>query len=311
METQVPPKPPRRARNGLLWAGGLIVGLLLVVAVAAPLLAPHRPDVQFPDGLDAYGMPVPPSLRFPLGTDALGRDVLSRVMHGSRVSLLVGVVGMLTAALIGLAVGIPAGYFGKHVDAVLMRGTDVMMTLPGLLLAIAMAGLMDGRVVHLHPGLAGAHFLDLKLERGIVSIFLVIGVVSWTGLARVIRSQALQLRDREYVEAARVLGGSHARILARHILPNVLPTLCVLAAMSTAGAISLEAGLSYLGVGVPPPAPSWGSMVSEGQAYLLVAPWTVLPPGVAILTAVAGFNLLGQGLQNVLDPRLGGLRVRA
>jgi ABC-type dipeptide/oligopeptide/nickel transport system permease subunit len=308
METLVPPKPARRRPNLLLWAGGLIVGVLLTVALAAPLLAPHRPDTQFADGLDRYGMPVPPSPRFLLGTDALGRDVLSRVMHGSRVSLLVGTVGMLTAALIGLAVGIPSGYFGRHVDTVLMRATDVVMTLPGLLLAIAMAGLMDGRVIHVIPG---AHFLDLKLERGIVSIFLVIGVVSWTGLARVIRSQALQLRDREYVEAARVMGGSHGRILLRHILPNVLPTLCVLAAMSTAGAILLEAGLGYLGVGVPPPAPSWGSMVSEGQAYLLVAPWTVLPPGLAILTAVAGFNLLGQGLQNVLDPRLGGLRVRA
>jgi ABC-type dipeptide/oligopeptide/nickel transport system permease subunit len=305
MDAAIPVKPARRGFNTLLWVGALLVGLLSLAAIGAPVVAPHPPDTQYAEGLDDHGMPVPPSARFPLGTDSLGRDVLSRVIYGSRVSLLVGSVGMLTAALIGLMVGVPAGYFGKVVDTSLMRFTDVMMTLPGLLLAIALAGLMDGRVLHLHPKFIPAHFLDLKLERGVVSVFLVIGIVSWTGLARVLRGQSMQLRDREYVEAAKVLGGSHLRILWRHILPNVLPTLCVLAAMSTAGAISLEAGLSYLGVGVPPPAPSWGGMVSEGQSYLLVAPWTVWPPGLAILLAVAGFNTLGQGLQSALDPRLG------
>jgi ABC-type dipeptide/oligopeptide/nickel transport system permease subunit len=297
------PKRPRRRPDGLIAAGAVLTALLVLAAVLAPLLAPHPPNAQFADGLDAHGMPQPPSWRFPLGTDGLGRDILSRVIHGARVSLLVGAVGMLTAAGIGLAVGMLSGYFGRWVDSGLMRFTDMMMALPGLLLAIALSGLMDGRVVHLHPGLAGAHFLDVKLERGVVTVFLVIGVVSWTGLARIIRGQVLQLREREFVQAAAAMGGSHARILLRHILPNVLPSLAVLATMSTAGTILLEAGLSFLGVGVPPPAPSWGSMVAEGQAYLLVAPWIVLAPGIAIILAVVGFNLLGQGLQNALDPR--------
>lgn len=303
MDSPLPPKPPRRRHNGLVLAGTLVVGLLALLAVLAPWVAPHAPSAQFAEGLDRHGMPLPPGGRFWLGTDGLGRDILSRVIHGTRVSLLVGTVGMLTATGIGLAVGMLSGYFGRWVDTALMRLTDVVMALPGLLLAIALSGLMDGRVLHLHPGLPQAHLLDIKLERGIVTVFLVIGVVSWTGLARIVRGQVLQLREQEYVEAAQVLGGSSARILLRHILPNVLPTLTVLAAMSTAGTILLEAGLSFLGVGVPPPAPSWGNMVAEGQSYLLVAPWTVLAPGVAIVLAVVGFNLLGQGLQNALDPK--------
>lgn len=308
MDLAISPKSPSlvqrlRPANGLVAMGVVLVVLLTAAALFAPWVAPHGPDMQFKDGLDAHGMPLPPNGRFPLGTDSLGRDVLSRVIYGSRVSLLVGTVAMLTATSIGLFVGLLSGYFRGWVDTLLMRFTDVMMTIPGLLLAIALAGMMDGRTVHLHPGFVPAHFLDFRLERGVVSIFLVIGVVSWTGLARIVRGQVLLLGGREFVEAAQVLGSSHARILLRHLLPNVLPTLAVLATMSTAGTISLEAGLSYLGVGVPPPAPSWGSMISEGQAYLLVAPWTVLPPGIAVILAVVGFNLLGQGLQNALDPR--------
>lgn len=296
---------PRRQPdwNGLLTVGLCLVGCLALAAALAPLLAPHRPSFQFADGLDPAGMPRPPSARFPLGTDSLGRDVLSRVLFGARVSLAVGTAAMAAAAVIGLGMGLCAGYFGGLVDTLLMRFTDAVMTLPSLLLAIALSGLMDGRLIHPHPGGWPVHFLDFRLERGLVSVLLVIAAVSWTGLARLVRGQALQLRDREFVEAARAMGGSAARILARHMLPNVLPTLAVLASMSTAGTISMEAGLSYLGVGVPPPAPSWGSMISEGQPYLIVAPWIVLAPGVAVVLAVVGCNLLGQGLQEVLDPR--------
>lgn len=303
MDSQPYPKRRKQPADRLLLTGAFLVGLLVLAALLAPLLAPHSPNRQFAEGLDPRGMPLPPGPRFPLGTDGLGRDLLSRVVHGARVSLLVGTVGMVTATGIGLVVGMLSGYFGRWVDTGLMRFTDMMMALPGLLLAIALSGLMDGRVLHLHPGLPGAHWLDVKLERGVMTVILVIGVVSWTGLARIVRGQVLQLREAEYVQAARVLGGSDLRILLRHILPNVLPTLMVLAAMSTAGTILLEAGLSFLGVGVPPPAPAWGSMVAEGQAYLLVAPWIVLAPGFAIILAVVGFNLLGQGLQNALDPR--------
>lgn len=303
MDSNPYPKRRRQRPNDLVCAGAFLVGVLVLAALLAPWVAPHDPNVQYAEGLDGHGMPLPPGGRFLLGTDGLGRDILSRVIHGARVSLLVGTVGMLTATGIGLAVGMFSGYFGRWTDTALMRFTDMVMALPGLLLAIALSGLMDGRVVHLHPGFLAAHFLDVKLERGIVTVFLVIGVVSWTGLARIVRSQVLQLREREYVEAARITGASHPRILMRHILPNVLPTLAVLATMSTAGTILLEAGLSFLGVGIPPPAPSWGNMVAEGQSYLLVAPWTVLSPGIAIILAVVGFNLLGQGLQNALDPK--------
>jgi len=247
-------------------------------------------------------MPVAPCAMFPLGSDSLGRDVLSRVIFGARISLTVGTVAMGTATAVGVLVGLLAGYFGRATGTVLMRLTDMTMTIPALLLAIAFAGLMDGRKVHLHPHALPWHFLDIELRRGIVSVLLVIGLVSWTGIARVVRGVVLSLKEREFVEAARAVGCSHARIIWRHILPNTLPAIIVVAAMGTAGTIALEAGLSYLGIGVPPPAPSWGGMISDGQPYLLVAPWLVLPPGLAVVLAVVGFNLLGQGLQDVLDP---------
>ena len=247
-------------------------------------------------------MPVGPCPLFPLGADSLGRDVLSRVLYGTRISLTVGTVAMLTATAIGVLVGLLAGYDRRRVDTVLMRFTDIMMTIPTLLLAIALAGLMDGRVVHLHPSWLHAPSLDLELKPGLASIFLVIGLVSWTYIARPVRAVVLSLREREFVEGARAIGCSHVRIIWRHILPNVLPAIIVLAAMGTAGTITLEAGLSYLGVGIPPPAPSWGRMINEGQQYLLIAPWLVLTPGVAVVIAVVASNLLGQGLQDVLDP---------
>ncbi len=281
--------------NRLVCAGLAIIALFILVALFAEKLSPHAPDMQLADGLDADGMPLAPSRQFLLGTDNLGRDVLSRVLHGTRVSLTVGTVAMLTAFLIGVLVGLYAGYYGGWVDAILMRLTDVMLALPALLLAIALAGLMDGKLLLARP-------VQIRLERGLFSVCLVIGVVSWSGIARVVRAQVLTLKERAFVEAARAIGCSHRRILWRHILPNVLPAILVLAAMTVAGTILFEAGLGYLGVGVPAPAPSWGNMIADGQPYLLVAPWLVFPPGVAIVVLALGFNLLGQGLQDVLDP---------
>jgi peptide/nickel transport system permease protein len=281
--------------NRLVAAGLAVIALLLLVAVFADALAPYAPDAQRADGLDADGLPLAPCRRFPLGTDHLGRDVLSRALHGTRISLTVGAVAMLTALVIGVLVGLYAGYYGGWVDAALMRLTDVMLALPALLLAIALAGLMDGKPILAWP-------VEVRLERGLLSVCLVIGVVSWTGIARVVRAQVLSLKERTFVEAARAVGCSDRRILWRHILPNVLPAILVLATMSVAGTILFEAGLGYLGVGVPKPEPSWGNMISDGQPYLLVAPWLVVPPGVAIVLCVLGFNLLGQGLQDVLDP---------
>jgi peptide/nickel transport system permease protein len=292
--------------NTLVRSGTLLVGLLILFSQLTPLLAPYtRAVTQYPGGLNADGMPLPPSSSFLLGTDDLGRDVLVRLLYGSRISLPVGIAAMLAAVAFGIVIGLYSGYYGGWVDVVLMRFTDIMMAVPALLLAMALTGLMKGgvgRTVSLSlPGLSAPLF-EFKFERGMLGIILVIAIVSWTGIARVVRGQMLALKERAFVEAARAIGCSNTRILWRHLMPNVLPAIIVLCAMSTAGAIGLEAGLSYLGLGVPPPAPSWGTMISDGLPYFTVAPWLVLAPGFAIVLAVLGFNLLGQGLQDVLDP---------
>lgn len=295
----------------ILAGGGMVVGLALL-ALLAPVFtnlgALRDPLHQFAEGLDPNGLPLAPSQTFPLGTDHLGRDMLSRVVYGARISLTVGGVAMLTAVTLGVVIGVLSGYFGSWTNTFLMRGTDIVMTVPGLLLAIAFAGLMDGRVVHLHPAALDWHGLDLTLKRGLVSVFLVIGVVSWTWIARIVRGQTLAIKSRDFISAASAIGCSHARIISRHVLPNILPTIIVLASLSTANTVLLDAGLSYLGVGVPPPTPSWGTMIAEGQSYFIVSPHLTIVPGVAIVIAVVGFNLLGQGLQDVLDPYVNGSR---
>ena len=294
-------------KNRLVQAGAAIVLALTILAIAAPLLTRwhvlHEPIQQDSAGLDEDGMPKPASAPYLLGTDNLGRDVLSRVIYGARVSLTIGTSAMLTATVLGVAIGLVSGFYGGKLDLALMRLTEMNMAIPAILLAIAFAGLMDGKIVHLHPASLPWHFLDIRLKRGMVSLFLIIGLVCWPGMVRVIRAQVLALREREFVQAARVLGASDARLLFRHILPNIMPTVIVLAAMSTANTILLEAGLGYLGIGVPPPAPTWGTMIADGQPYFIAAPLTVIVPGVAIVITVLAFNLLGQGLQEVLDPR--------
>ena len=209
---------------------------------------------------------------------------------------------MVVTVAFGTFVGLYAGYHGGWVDTLLMRLTDAMMAIPAILVALALAGLMDGKEIALPPDWMGGPWLSFKLQRGTVGLFIVIGLVSWTGIARIVRSQVLALKHCPFVDAARALGFSHRRVIWRHVFPNVLPRLLVLVALSTAWAITVEAGVSYLGVGIPPPAPSWGGMIGEGQPYLIVAPWSVVPAGLAIFVAVLGFNLLGQGLQNVLSP---------
>lgn len=299
-------------RQPLILAGGGMVFGLALLALLAPILtdagALRDPLQQFSEGLDPNGLPLAPNGAFPLGTDNLGRDMLSRVVYGARISLTVGGVAMLTAVALGVVIGVLAGYFGSWTNTVLMRGTDIMMTVPGLLLAIAFAGLMDGRIVHLHPTALEWHGLDITLKRGLVSVFLVIGVVSWTWIARIVRGQTLTIKSRDFISAAVAIGCSHARIISRHVLPNILPTIIVLASLSTANTVLLDAGLSYLGVGVPPPTPSWGTMIADGQPYFIVSPHLTIVPGVAIVLAVVGFNLLGQGLQDVLDPYVKGSR---
>jgi ABC-type dipeptide/oligopeptide/nickel transport system permease subunit len=294
-------------RQRLVFVGGVIVILLGLAAIAAPTLTRmgwlHSSTNQDPAGLDQDGMPVGPSHAFPLGTDQMGRDIFARVIYGARVSLPIGIAAMLTATLIGVAIGLLAGFRGGLLDMVLLRFTDMNLALPAILLAIAFAAVMDGKVVHLHPAALHWHFLDVRLERGMVSLFLIIGFVSWPGMVRVVRGKVLEVKEHQFVQAARALGASDTRLIWRHILPNISPTIIVLAAMNTAYAILLEAGLGYLGIGVPEPAATWGSMISDGQPYFVVAPHIVIVPGVAIVVTVLGLNLVAQGLQEAMDTK--------
>ena len=293
----------------LVLVGSSLLAILTLLVLAAPTLtrwhALQSPTRQDQQGVDQDGMPLSPGRGYLLGTDNLGRDVLSRVIYGGRVSLTVGLAAMLTATLIGVVVGLLAGYYGGKLDLGLMRFTEMNLTIPAILLAIAFAGLIDveGRRLHLHPAGLPWHFLDVTLRRGMVSVFLIIGWVCWPGMVRVVRAQAMALKEREFVKAARALGASDRRIVFRCILPNLLPTVIVLAVMSTANTILLEAGLGYLGVGVPPPAATWGAMLAEGQPYFATFPHLVVVPGAAIAITVLAFNLLGQGLQEVLEPK--------
>jgi peptide/nickel transport system permease protein len=273
----------RRVRSHrLLQAGAALIVLLTAAAVLAPWLAPHDPLHQFPNGLTETGAPRPPGGAFLLGTDILGRDLLSRLLYGARLSLFIGVTATAIAIGVGALLGVVAGYFGGATEGMIMRLADVMMAFPSLLLAIAL-------VAVLRPSLT--------------NVLLVVGLVNWTPVARVVRGETLAAREALFVEAARAQGASAARIIGRHILPQLAPTLLVLASLSVATTILLDAGLSYLGVGVPPPAPSWGAMLTEGQRYYRTAPWLAIWPGLAIVAAVAGFNLLAFGLQETLDPR--------
>lgn len=263
---------PGGLQRTLAVAGGLMVVGLVLVALVAPWLAPYDP---YRAVADSFGEPAPPQRAHVMGTDELGRDVCSRVLYGARVSLLVAVVATTLAVTLGVAVGACAGYVGGWVDVLLMRLTDVVLAFPALLLAIALAALF---------------------EPGLTTLFVVIGVVGWTTVARTVRSEVLSLRTREFVLAAVGLGAGNLRIVTRHILPNVLPTIAIMAALSTSSTVLLDAGLSYLGLGVPVPIPSWGRMISESQMYYRTAPWLMLFPGLAIVYTVTAFNFLGYGL---------------
>jgi peptide/nickel transport system permease protein len=252
-------------------AGAAMVALLAAIAIGAPHLAPHDPAKAV---ASTFGDPGAPSRAYPLGTDELGRDVLSRIVWGARISLEVGVAAMAVTMTIGVVIGLLAGFFGGGVDFALMRLTDMMLAFPTLLLAMAF-------VTVLRPSL--------------LTILLVIGLVSWTGVARVVRAETLSLSQRDFVFAARALGASSSRLMMFHLLPNVIPVIIVMAVLGTSGTLLLDAGLSFLGLGVPPPTPSWGRMIEEATIYFRVAPWLAAFPGLAIFYAVLGFNLLGYG----------------
>lgn len=261
----------------------LAVGLALVLFVSslsllAPWLAPEDPTAQLLDRrLEG------PSWDHPLGLDELGRDVLSRLLFGGRISMSVGLTVVVLAGFVGTMIGSLAGFFGGRVDAFLMRISDVFLAFPGILLAIALVAVLGPALRH---------------------VVLALVVIGWVGYARLVRGQVLQIREQEFVLAARSMGVPNGTILLRHILPNVLPTLTVQASLGMAGAILAEAGLSFLGLGIQPPTPSWGAMIDAGRSHLLDAPHLAIAPGVAILLTVMGLNFLGDALVDALNPRL-------
>ena len=272
----------RAWRNGSLVAGGVIVTGLVTAALAAPWLAPHAPTRIFP-GVEI----APPGARFLLGTDEVGRDILSRVLYGARVSLGVAIPSVALAALVGTALGVGLGYLGGAPDLLAMRLFDVLFAFPPILLAIALVA---------------------ALGPSAVNLVLTIAVLTFPQFAVLARSATLALMPQEYVQAARALGASHGRLVLAHLLPNIAGTLAVQATLSLSIVILVEAALSFLGLGTQPPAPSWGGMLSRGRQYMTIAPWLVLAPGIAIMLAVLGFNLLGDAGRDLLDPRRAGTR---
>jgi peptide/nickel transport system permease protein len=277
----------RLRRDSSAMLGLVLIILISVAAILAPLLAPHNPAEQFRDGLTPEGQPIASTLlsegswRFPLGTDANGRDLLSRILYGARVSLLVGVLANTLAVALGTLIGSVAGYFGNPLETLLMRFTDIMMAFPTLLLAMTLVAI---------------------LKPSMWIIILVIGLVYWTWIARVAYGQVLSLRQRDFVTAARAIGSKRHYTLLRHILPQLIPTIIVWGTLGIATNVMLEASLSYLGIGVQPPTPSWGGMIQQAQSFYRTAPWMVIFPGLAIMITVFAFNLLGDGLRDVLDP---------
>lgn len=280
--------PQQGAMSGMVWrrlaanrfalSGAIVVGILFVLSLCAPYLTPY-----YPDAIDAYHVLLPPSSAHWFGTDELGRDVLTRVLFGARISLKVGFVAVGIAVCIGTAIGLVAGYYGGWVDALLMRLVDIMLCFPTFFLILAVIAM---------------------LEPSIWYIMVVIGLTGWMGVARLVRAEVLSLREREFVMAARALGASDLRIIVRHILPNALSPVLVSATLGVAGAILTESALSFLGIGVQPPIPSWGNILTSGKDYIEFAWWLSLFPGLSILITVLSYNLVGEGIRDALDPRL-------
>lgn len=268
----------RFRRNRLALAGAGVVGLLFILSFLAPLITPYDPS-----HLDAWHVLLPPSAQHWFGTDELGRDVYTRVIYGARVSLKVGFVAVGIAVFIGTVVGLVAGFYGGWLDSLLMRLVDIMLCFPTFFLILAVIAM---------------------LEPSIWYIMIIIGLTGWMGVARLVRAEVLTLREREFVLAARTLGASDFRIIVHHILPNAMSPVLVAATLGVAGAILTESALSFLGIGVQPPTPSWGNILTAGKDYIEFAWWLSLFPGLAILITVLAYNLLGEGLRDALDPRL-------
>ncbi len=271
----------RLMRRKLAMFGLVLIALVVGGAAFAPWLAPFDPNDQMFDGLTLEGSPMPPGGQFLLGTDLLGRDLFSRLLYGAQTSLIIGVVANGLALLIGTLVGITAGFFRGWIGAVLMRFTDLMMAFPALLLAICLAAIF---------------------QPSLWIVAMVIALVNWVQTARVIYTETSSLATRDFIAAERTLGASTGRILFRHILPHLLPTIIVWGTLGISTTVLLEATLSFLGVGVRPPTASWGNIIFENQTYFQSAPWLVFIPGAAIILLALAFNLVGDALRDVLDP---------
>ncbi len=268
----------RILRNPMGLTGAIIVSIAIIVAVAAPLLAPYNPYEQnLAEALSA------PTAVHPFGQDDLGRDILSRVIYGTQVSLKVGFITVSISAILGMLVGVLAGYFGGWIDEILMRITDIMLAFPGILLAIGIMAILG-------PSLN--------------NVLIALCIVGWKGYARLVRGEVLKEKEKEYVQAAKTLGYSPFRIMFFHILPNTLNPVLVMATLGLATMIIAEAGLSFLGLGTQPPTPSWGGMLSQGRQYLLQASHLTTFPGLAIMILVLGFSFLGDALRDALDPHV-------
>jgi peptide/nickel transport system permease protein len=265
--------------NPLALAGFIIILLIFVLAMLAPFIAPYDPNE-----INVKAILLGPSMQHWMGTDGLGRDVLSRMLHGGRISLLVGLVAVGISTLIGILLGAIAGFYRGWVDVFIMRLVDVMLSIPSFFLILAV-------IAFLTPS--------------IINIMIVIGLTSWMGVTRLVRAEFLSLCEREYVMASRTLGARDYRLIFRHLLPNSLTPIIVSAVLGVAGAVLMESGLSFLGLGVQAPQASWGNILTDGKEYIQFAWWLSLFPGLAILITVLGYNLLGEGLRDALDPRSG------
>ena len=271
----------RLVQRKLAVLGMAIIALVILGAVFAPWIAPYSPFDQHFDGLTIEGAPMPPGGAYLMGTDLLGRDLFSRILYGAQTSLIIGVVANGLALFIGTLVGITAGFFRGWIGSILMRFTDLMMAFPALLLAICLAAIF---------------------QPSLWIVAMVIALVNWVQTARVIYTETSSLAERDFIAAERTLGASTARILFRHILPHLVPTIIVWGTLGISTTVLLEATLSFLGVGVQPPTPSWGNIIFENQTYFQAAPWLVFIPGAAIILLALAFNLVGDALRDVLDP---------
>ncbi|MBS3933387.1 MAG: ABC transporter permease [Truepera sp.] len=268
----------RFRQNKLAFLGAGVIVFIVLVAIFAPFIAPHHYARQVL--ADRF---LPPSMDYPLGTDHLGRCLFSRIAYGSRIALMVGVIIVGIQATIGVTLGLISGYYGRHIDTIIMRSVDILLAFPALVLALAIAAILG-------PGL--------------FNVMVALGVIGWSDYARLVRGQVLSVKENDYIQAVRATGASDLRIIFRHILPNVVAPIIVLATLGMAGALLAASALSFLGLGAQPPMPDWGAILADGRGFLRRAPWIATFPGLAIMFTVLGFNFLGDGLRDALDPRL-------